>query len=94
MDCNGQDNLHEAIMTQRLALYATLGLLLTALGYTGSSEVFWAMLGLFWCAEHLARVDGYDSAIAEADRVLQSAQQLLDRAEQVTKQQEQQSKQQ
>lgn len=81
-------------MTQRLALYATLGLLLSTLGYTGDSAVFWSMLGLVWCAEHLARADGYDSAMADADRVLQAAQQLLDRAEQVTKQQEQQSKQQ
>ena len=94
MDCYGQDNLHEASMTQRLALYATLGLLLSAIGYTGDSEVFWSMLGLMWCAEHLARADGYDSAMAEADRALQYAQQLLDRAEQLTKQQEQQSKQQ
>ena len=90
MDCYGQDNLHEASMIQRLALYATLGLLLTTLGYTGYSEVFWCMLGLMWCAEHLARVDGYDSAVAEADRLVLYAQQLLDRAEQLTKQQEQQ----
>ena len=81
-------------MIQRLALYATLGLLLTALGYTGSSEVFWSMLALMWCAEHLARAEGYDSAMAEADRLVQYAQQLLDRAEQIAKQQEQQSKQQ
>ena len=77
-------------MIQRLALYATLGLLLTALGYTGSSEVFWSMLALMWCAEHLARAEGYDSAMAEADRLVQYAQQLLDRAEQIAKQQEQQ----
>jgi hypothetical protein len=81
-------------MIQRLALYATLGLLLTALGYTGSSEVFWAMLGLMWCAEHLARAEGYDSAIAEAERLVRYAEQLVQRAEQITKQQEQQSKQQ
>jgi hypothetical protein len=48
------------------------------------------MLGLFWCAEHLARADGYDSAVEEADRVLQYAQQLLDRAEQIAKQQHEQ----
>ena len=77
-------------MIQRLALYATLGLLLTALGYTGSSEVFWSMLGLMWCAEHLARTEGYDSAMAEANRLVQYAEQLVQRAEQLTKQQEQQ----
>jgi hypothetical protein len=76
-------------MIQRLALYATLGLLLNALGYAGDSAVFWSMLGLMWCAEHLARADGYDSAMAEADRALQYAQQLLDRAEQLSKQQQQ-----
>ena len=80
-------------MIERLALYATLGLLLSAIGYTGSTEVFWAMLGLFWCAEHLARVDGYDSAIAEAERLVQYAEQLVQRAEQLTQQQEQQTKQ-
>ena len=81
-------------MIQRLALYATLGLLLTALGYTASTEVFWAMLGLMWCAEHLARTEGYDTAMAEANRLVQYAEQLVQRAEQITKQQEQQSKQQ
>ena len=80
-------------MIQRLALYATLGLLLTALGYTGSSEVFWSMLGLMWCAEHLARTEGYDSAMAEADRLVKYAEQLVERADQIVKQQEQQSKQ-
>jgi hypothetical protein len=80
-------------MIQRLALYATLGLLLSALGYTGYSEVFWCMLGLMWCAEHLARAEGYDLAVAEAERLVQYAEQLVQRAEQLTKQQEQQSKQ-
>ena len=80
-------------MIQRLALYATLGLLLTALGYTVSTEVFWSMLALMWCAEHLARTEGYDSAMAEADRLVKYAEQLVERAEQIAKQQEQQSKQ-
>ena len=79
-------------MIQRLALYATLGLLLSALGYTGYSEVFWSMLGLMWCAEHLARTEGYDSAMAEADRLVKYAEQLVERADQIVK--EQQSKQQ
>jgi hypothetical protein len=77
-------------MIQRVALYATLGLLLTAIGYTGSTEVFWCMLALMWCAEHLARAEGRDSAVAEADRLVQYAQQLLDRAEQIAKQQHEQ----
>lgn len=80
-------------MIQRLALYATLGLLLTALGYTASTEVFWAMLALMWSAEHLARTEGYDTAMAEADRLVKYAEQLVERADQIVKQQEQQSKQ-
>lgn len=77
-------------MTQRLALYATLGLLLSALEYSATSAVFWAMLGLMWSAEHLARQEGRDSAVEEAERLVKYAEQLIQRAEQMVEQQQQQ----
>ena len=80
-------------MIQRVAVYMALGLLTSALGYSASTEVFWCLLGLLWCAETIARQDGYDSAVTEAERLVQYAEQLVKRAEQLTQQQEQQSKQ-
>lgn len=39
---------------QRLALYATLGLLLAAVNQTWDSWAFWCVMAIFWAAEHLA----------------------------------------
>ena len=60
MEGNGQDYLHEASLMQRLAIYATLGLLLSTLGYYWDSWQFWCVLGLFMCSDHLARREGYE----------------------------------
>ena len=42
-------------MIQRIALYATLGFLLDALGVGADHWGFWCMLGLFIAAEHMTR---------------------------------------
>ena len=60
MESHGQDHLHEACLMQRLAIYATLGLLLSTLGYYWDSWQFWCVLGLFICSDHLARREGYE----------------------------------
>jgi hypothetical protein len=45
-------------MLQALALWATMGLLLNAVGFTIDSWQFWSFLGLFWCVERIGRVHG------------------------------------
>ena len=71
-------------MIQRLALYATAGLVLSALGLHTNDELFWCVMGLLWAAEFLARREGYDQAVAECEQVLDKARDTLDRAEQLT----------
>ena len=41
----------------RLALYATLGYLLDALGHGWTTWGFWALLGLFWASETITRIE-------------------------------------
>jgi len=43
-------------MLLRLTLYATLGLVLDALGQSVTGWGFWAVVGLFWASETLTRV--------------------------------------
>jgi hypothetical protein len=58
---------------ERLAVYATLGLLLDALGQNWESWGFWCMLALFVLSDHLARKDGYESGVAAGITVYSSA---------------------
>jgi hypothetical protein len=44
-------------MWTRLALYAVLGYTLDALGAHWDTWGFWCVLGLFWAAEHLTRME-------------------------------------
>ena len=46
-------------MFTRIALYATLGLVLDALGHPWNTWQFWSVLGLFWAADVLARREGH-----------------------------------
>ena len=50
-------------MLTRLAVYATLGTLLSALGYDWDSWQFWCVLGLFICSDILARRQGYEEGM-------------------------------
>lgn len=50
-------------MITRAALYCTLALLLWGLGFTVISWQFWAMLGLFWAADHLGRTEGLNLGV-------------------------------
>ena len=49
--------MYEAGMIQRIALYATLGYLLDALGQGANTLGFWCVLGLFFASETLTRVE-------------------------------------
>ena len=83
MDSYGQDNMYEAGMIQRIALYATLGLTLNALGQGLDDVGFWMILALFWAGEHVARTDGYDNAIELSQAVLHKANEMLQEAKQI-----------
>ena len=56
-------------MITRLALYAVLGLALDAMGHDVASWQFWCMVGLFWAAEHLARMETIAEIEAEVRRI-------------------------
>ena len=48
---------------ERLAVYATLGLLLDALGQNWESWGFWSMLALFVLSDYLSRKDGMEQGM-------------------------------
>lgn len=56
-------------MLQRIALYATLGYALDALGHSWDTWGFWAILGLFWASEHLARMEVVEQLQQELERM-------------------------
>ena len=65
----------------RLVVYATLGLLLDALGQDYSTWGFWCVLALFMCSDVLARKEGQDHGIwitlmLPTDRLAELKQQL------------------
>ncbi len=45
-------------MLTRIALYATLGVLLDALGFPATELGFWCILALFLCTDRLSRQEG------------------------------------
>jgi hypothetical protein len=53
-------------MITRLALYATLGLTLAALGQTFDTVGFWLIITLVWASEQLARREGIEDGIVIA----------------------------
>lgn len=52
-------------MIQRIALYATLGMLLNALGHTWDSWEFWCVLGLFWACDLIARREQHEQSYVQ-----------------------------
>jgi hypothetical protein len=56
-------------MWTRIALYATLGYALDALGHSWDTWGFWVILGLFWAVEHLARMEVIEQLQAELERM-------------------------
>ncbi len=49
----------------RLVLYATLGMLCSALGHQWDSWEFWCLLGLFWAADRLSESAGKQQGYIE-----------------------------
>ena len=58
-------------MLTRLALYCTLGLFLNAIGQDVTTAGFWCVVGLFWAAEHLTRIDTVNDIHEEVERIRQ-----------------------
>ncbi len=64
-------------MGQALILWATVGLLLGAVGYTFDTWQFWCFLGTYWAVERIGRTRGaaegiikyLDMSSAEQDRI-------------------------
>ena len=57
-------------MLTRLALYATLGMVLDALGLDWTSTGFWCILALFVAQEHLTRHDTWTDIEQAAERMI------------------------
>ena len=52
------------MILQRIALYATLGLVLNAVGAEFDTWAFWSILALFWASEALTRQEGFEQGVA------------------------------
>jgi hypothetical protein len=54
-----------SMMIQRIALYATMGMLLNALGHTWDSWGFWCVLAMFWGSELITRMEQHQQSYVE-----------------------------
>ena len=70
-------------MIQRIVLYATLGVLLDAMGVDVITAAFWCVVALFWAVEHIARAEGFDDAMELSQAVLHKANDMLQEAKQI-----------
>ena len=52
-------------MIQRIALYATMGMLLNALGHAWDTWQFWSILAMFWASELLTRREQHEQSYVE-----------------------------
>jgi hypothetical protein len=51
------------MILQRIALYTTLGLVLSAVGADFNTWGFWSILALFWASETITRREGYEAGM-------------------------------
>ena len=56
-------------MLTRIALYAVLGTALDAMGHSVTSWQFWCIVGLFWAAEHLTRIEVIEDINEQVERI-------------------------
>jgi hypothetical protein len=68
-------------MITRIALFATLGCLLDALGLDYTSTAFWCVVALFIAQGYLAHTEGFEQATDLAQDTWQAAKQLLEQAQ-------------
>jgi hypothetical protein len=50
-------------MLQRIALYTTLGLVLSVLEIAWDTWAFWSIVALYWASEALTRREGYEAGM-------------------------------
>jgi hypothetical protein len=65
-------------MITRIALYATLGFLLDALGHNWDTWQFWSIVALFWASDIMARREGYTEAIQDLLELMRTHQTALE----------------
>ena len=56
------------VMLTRIALYSTLGYLISLLGHGWDTTEFWCVLALFWASDQLTRIELATSQLAEQKR--------------------------
>lgn len=66
------------MLLARVTIYSTLGWLLSnSLECRWDRWEFWCVLGLFWAAEHIARIETREEVIASMERLKQRLEQVL-----------------
>ena len=68
------------MMFERLAVYATLGILMDVQGIDWTSWEFWCTLALFCVVDYLGRREGYEQGLDAADHVLELSNSILEQA--------------
>lgn len=80
MEEHCQDYIDAENLMELIALYATMGLLVSAVGFSTSDWQFWCFLGLFWAvsrtARHLGRVEATDLIVQAALRAKMDVEKL------------------
>lgn len=64
-------------MLTSLALYTTLGLLMSVLGFAWTSWQFWSVLALFWANEQLVRQQTREQVLQELTELQHRLEQLV-----------------
>jgi hypothetical protein len=67
-------------MLERLAVYATLGVLLDVQGMNWTAWEFWCFLALFCVVDYLGRKDGFEQGLDAANDVLELSNSILEQA--------------
>ena len=65
---------------QQLVIYGVLGLALDAAGQDYTQPLYWCVLTLVILSNYLARKDGYNQGLEDAEDTLVLANEILDRA--------------
>jgi hypothetical protein len=68
-------------MITRIALFATLGCLIDALGFDYTTAAFWCLLSLFIAQGYLSHQEGFDQATDLAQDTWHAAKELLEQAQ-------------
>jgi hypothetical protein len=72
-------------MIVQLALYWTLGIILSYVGFTPNTEFFWCIIALFWASQRIIKNEYQDQRKIELLTVMSIAQNNMIKANQLTK---------